>query len=381
MTNKTQNMALSFRFQHRSESSAKNDIRHDLRRGPQPKYIDGKRSHLNTVMIEPVSPSYLRDLCAERRELVKTERKVKINHSVASSFIITFGKGLQKHVDALPAEELDALFKAVADAVTDRVGIELTGLVAHRDETAKHAHGQCPARHPDGRAMGQVITRKIASEIQTIAMEAAKPFLPMIERGKPKAKRKADGEDPSAIYHRSVKQLHEDLPKEEAEMKGRITQLQTVIEAKEELVVEATARVIEMQKRVDKLHAKIDAGEEMTVAEEKRLKDYERRLNNRSSELQRFEGQLLDYREQVKTDISQERKDLAKEKADFLIEQNRFRKMAEKVVSIARLVFETLNLPVPHYISGDLEDVVDDLEEIKAKVIHQDPGDENGLRL
>jgi len=216
MTDKIPSMAISFRFKHRSESSAKNDIRHDLRRGPQPKYIDGKRSNLNSTIIEPVSPSVLRDLCIERRKLTDIKRASKLNHSVASSFIITFGKGLQKHVNDLSADEQNALYEIVAVAVTDHLGIELTGLVAHRDETASHAHGQCPARHEDGRPMGKVITPTIASTIQDIAMEAAASFLPMIQRGKKKSERIDDGEDPSAIYNRSVKRLHEDLPFEEA---------------------------------------------------------------------------------------------------------------------------------------------------------------------
>jgi len=262
---KTPSLALSVRFKHRSESSAKNDLRHDLRRGPQPRYIDGNRSHLNSVIIEPVSPSVLRDLCAERRGLLDMKRKRKITESVASSFIVTFGTGLQKHVDALSANDQDALYVSVGAAITDHLGIEMTGLVAHRDETGHHAHGQAPARHPDGRPMGKVITRQIASQIQDIAMEAASSFLPMIERGKRKVDRIADGDDPSTIYNRSVKQLHDDLPAE-------------IEKAEAELVV-ATDRVREMQDRVDKLAEKIS----LNVKETKRLATYEKRLNDRKA--------------------------------------------------------------------------------------------------
>ena len=225
-------MALSVRFKHRSESSAKNDLRHDLRRGPQPKYIDKDRTCLNTVIIEPASPSVLRDLCAERRKLIPMQRKAKITESVASSSIITFGRGLQAHVDELDHERQDELFTAVAKAVADHLGIEVTGLVGHRDEVSLHAHGQHPARHPDGRPMSRVITRKVASEIQDVAMEAARSFLPMIERGKKKADRIKDGDDPSTINNRTVRQLHEDLPLE--------------IEARRQELVVAEARVIEL---------------------------------------------------------------------------------------------------------------------------------------
>ena len=261
-------MALSVRFKHRSESSAKNDLRHELRRGPQPKYIDAKRTYLNTVIIEPASPSVLRDLCAERRKLIPMQRRAKITDSVSSSSIITFGVGLQFHVDALNQDRQDELYASVARSVAEHLGIEVTGLVAHRDEVAPHAHGQHPARHPDGRPMGKVITRNVASEIQDVAMEAARPFLPMIERGKKRAERIKDGDDPSTINNRSVRQLHDDLPKE--------------IEARRQELVVAEARVIDMQGRVDKLRDR----EELSQKEAKRLGTYEKRLADREADLE-----------------------------------------------------------------------------------------------
>lgn len=263
---KIPSMALSARFRHRSESSAKNDVRHEMRIGLQPKYVDGSRTADNSVIIKPESPAKLRKLCIERREQRDMSRAPKITMSVSSSLIITFGVGLQKHVHNLSVDDQDALLEAVAKAVTDHVGIELTGLVGHRDETAFHGHGQSPAYNSEGQPMGKVITQKIASEIQTVAMEAAREFLPMIERGKKKAERIADGEDPSAVYNRSVKELHEDLPQEIAAARK---QLDT-----------ALSRVAEMEGRVAELKAK----EELNAAQAKRLATYERRLVARKAE-------------------------------------------------------------------------------------------------
>lgn len=279
---KIPSFALAVRFKHRSLSSAKNDIRHELRRGPQPRYIDPDRSHLNSVIIKPQSPAKLRDLCKARRDQLDMQRAAKASDSVASSVIIGFGKGLQPHVNALDVEQQDALYLAIAEAVTKHLGIELTGLVSHRDETAPHGHGQTPARHPDGRPMGKVITPTIASEIQTIAMEVAKPFLPMIERGKRKVDRISDGDDPSAIYNRSVKRLHEDLPDE--------------LEAAEAALLLAIDRVSEMQARVDKLSVKA----ELSTKEIKRLSTYEKRLDDRRAELDAVKDKTQEHREKLR---------------------------------------------------------------------------------
>lgn len=318
MTEKEQSFAISIRFKHRNESSAKNDLRHDLRRGPQPKYIDGDRSGLNSVIIQPESPSILRKLCSERRELLDKQRKEKAAPSVASSFIITFGTGLQEHMNELSHDEQNALYEAVAVAATERLGIELTGLVAHRDETAPHAHGQCPARHPEGDPVSKVITPAIASELQDIAMEAARPFLPMIVRGKKKADRIAEGEDASAIYNRSVKQLHEDLPKE--------------ISAAEAALAIAQERVDEMQRYLAQTEAKLEAGKGDEVKLAKRLATYEKRLADRNAELTAAEDKLRDTEAKAKEieqrEVSVEAKEKQSERS--MIAQDKFDEYLDK---------------------------------------------------
>ena len=285
----TPSLALSVRFKSRPESSAKNDIRHELRRGPQPAYIDGSRTGLNTVIVKPQSPAVLRDLCAERRALLPMQRKAKATDAISLSSIITFGTGLQPHVEALGQERQDQLYEAVARAVADHIGIEVTGLVAHRDEVGQHAHGQHPGRHPSGLPISKVITRKVASEIQTIAMEAARPFLPMIERGKKKSDRIKNGEPASAIYNRSVRQLHDDFPRE--------------IEARRQELVVAEARVIEMEARVAKLREK----EELTVKEQKRLETYKKRLTDREAQLEEA-CRLVEEQQRVQAETAAELK-------------------------------------------------------------------------
>lgn len=252
--------ALSIRFQHRSESALKNDMRHNLRVGKQPLYIDESRTKLNSIILEPQSPSILRKLCHERRGgLMK--RKAKSNMAVTTSFIITFGHDLQEQVSALSRSEQDTMYHKIALAITEHVEIELTGLVAHRDEVGQHCHGQTPARQLGGKPMSKVLTPSVCSEIQTVAMQAAQKFLPTIERGKRKADRIVAGEHSSAINNRTVKQLHDDLPVE--------------LEAAKAELFAATEQVLVMSGRVERLENKRD----LTAAEVKRLEIYRLRLD------------------------------------------------------------------------------------------------------
>lgn len=274
-------MAISFRFEHRDGSRLRARYRHDQRNGPQPGYVDGDRTPDNSTIIPYQPIPELRAMCQERRSTRATKRAMKSNAAIGSTFIITFGKGLQSHVDALSVADQDQLYSAVADAVGKRLGEDVAGLIAHRDETASHAHGVLPAVAKDGRPFSKVINRSVASEIQQIAEDAARPFLPMIEGRKTKAQRIADGEDPSRIYHRTVRQLHDDLPKELAAAQERVAAKEQDLAALAEAEVEAQARVDEMQARVDKLTAKA----ELDNREIKRLAGYEKRLSDRVAEL------------------------------------------------------------------------------------------------
>lgn len=285
----TPSMAISVRFKHRSESDAKNDIRHDLRRGPQPKYVDGTRTRMNTTIVQPKSPAILRDLCIKRRELQPMSRKPKGSFTVASSSIITFGRGLKSHVEALDQERQDELYEAVAEAVAAHLGIELTGLVAHRDEVSPHAHGQHPGRHSDGRPMGKVITPTIASELQDIAMAAAKPFLPMVERGKKKADRIADGDDLSKIINRSVRQLHDDMPKEIQAVQAKLSKTKAKLKKNKRLLKKAKSDL-----------ANVDAeNKKRTAVIEKRLATYQVRVDTSQEEITSKEAKLANLQSAI----------------------------------------------------------------------------------
>ena len=271
------NMAVSVRLQHRDLNGTTADIRHDRRIGRIPKYVDQDRSYLNSEILRGPTPHTMRAECMKLRELTPKQRKMRSDAAVSSRMIITFGKGLQPHFEALDVALQDQIYTEIANAVADRLSTSLLALVAHRDETAPHAHGQMLAVNKYGVPVSKVATPTVMSELQDIAHEIALKYLPMCERGTKKADRIKRGDDPSKIYNRSVKQLHTDIPKEieakQAELDAIASQIPTL-----------TARVAEMQARVDKLENE-EKQRELTTAKVKRLRTYRSRLTDRIGDL------------------------------------------------------------------------------------------------
>lgn len=249
---------------------------HDLRTGHIPDYVDLERMADNSIILQPVQPSALRKVCLAHRANRPTQRAMKTDAAVASCFIITFGKAAQPVFEALPRAQQDAAYRAVGEAVASLLGSEVTGLVAHRDETAPHAHGQMPAYRPDGQPLSKVLTPSIAKRVQDVAAQAIAPFAPEIVRGKPKAQRIANGEPRSKTIHRSVQQLHNDLPKE--------------ISAK-------AAEVEKLRGRIARMRAR----EKLTEANARTLATYERRLAERLEDIETKEKALADGARDVQT--------------------------------------------------------------------------------
>lgn len=276
------NMAVSVRLQHRNLNGTTADIRHDRRIGRIPKYVDQDRSCLNSEILRGPTPHSMRAECVKLRELTPKIRKMRSDAAVSTRMVITFGKGLQPHFDALDVESQDKIYTEIAKAVADRVATSLLALVAHRDETAPHAHGQMLAVNKFGMPISKVATPTVMSELQDMAHQIALKYLPMCERGTKKADRIKRGDDPSKIYNRSVKQLHTDLPKE-------IEAKQTELDAITSQIPTLTDRVAEMQARVDKLESKERS---LTAAEEKRLETYQNRLVDRQAKLEEAQGEL-----------------------------------------------------------------------------------------
>lgn len=267
--------AISFRIEHKGAGRAGFQRRHDMRQGHQPQYVDAARRELNSVIIAPATPGELRRICEERVAAQEgRQRAMKSNAAIATHGILTFGREAQAIIEELPREEQDRRILESCRAAAAEMGVELTGLVVHRDEEAIHAHCQMPARMPDGRPISKVVDCK---RLQDVAAEAWADL--GITRGKPKTERVADGEPYHAWRHRTVKQLHEDLPRELEGLEARRDALQ--------------ADVTKNAARAQKVRSELEAASgdaERAAKLRKRLEAYERRLEAKRAELDALEA-------------------------------------------------------------------------------------------
>lgn len=267
--------AASTRIKSATARKLSGQIRHDLRRGPQPKYVDDDRTKLNRIIIKPETPGVMRKICKERRDLRETKREMKSNAAVATVGIITFGGEAAQMFGKLTAEQQDAAFGDVAEAVAERLATSLHGLTVHLDEATIHAHYQLAAYNEYGNPISQTTSPRVLSELQTITAEIMAKHCPGIERGHRYGDRLAAGAEWSDVINKSVKELHRTLP---ADLAKKRAELAEVVDAE----VAAQARVEQMQKRVTKLEQK----EELSEKEITRLETYQKRLADRQAALE-----------------------------------------------------------------------------------------------
>lgn len=299
--------AAQVRIESRQAGSYTGQRKHDLRIGAQPAYVDADRIGDNETVIEPPTPKMLREVNEGRRSQRDTKRAMKSNAAVAFVGILTFGAEAQTMFEALTRDKQREAFEDAAQAVAERLNTTLAGLVIHRDETAPHAHFTLPAYDLDGNPLTKTVKRSTLSDLQDVVASAFQKHAPGIERGNSVASRVEAGATRADTVHKSVRQLHADLPAE--------------IEAKRAEVVEvekqraaAEARVVEMRARVLKLEEK----ESLSVAEVKRLATYRKRLEDRLAEQEaaRVEAERL-------TGIAvQEAADAVKERDAALLERD-----------------------------------------------------------
>ncbi|ORU91418.1 MAG: hypothetical protein A6F72_02425 [Cycloclasticus sp. symbiont of Poecilosclerida sp. N] len=239
---------ISVRIKGSAKSAASGQRKHDLREGKQPSYIDANLSYANSIIIAPFTGSEIKGLCEIRR--TNATRRIRSNAYVATNGIITFGYQAQATINRLTPQEQDKMFQSVSESIAKKFNNTLTGLVVHRDESAIHAHFQMPAVNRNGCPNSK--ERVNYSELQDIAGDAT-AYLG-ITRGISKAKRMAAGEPDRAHIHRSVKQLHEDLPRELA---GAINNHRATVARLEDDINNHTTTVASLEATEKNLRAKM----------------------------------------------------------------------------------------------------------------------------
>lgn len=312
--------AASTRIGACSAKTLAGQIRHDLRLGPQPAYVDADRVHLNRVLMEPLPPYQMRAICEERRALRDTSRAMKSNAAIATRGIITFGSEAAQLFEQLSPDQQDAAFREVAAAVASRLETSLHGLVVHLDEATIHAHYQLAAVNKFGDPLSKSTSPRLLSELQDITAEIMGRHCVGIERGTRYGDRLAAGADWADVQHKSVKELHRTLP---ADLAAKRQSLADLAQAE----TDAAARVEEMRARVEKLTEKAD----LSAKEVKRLATYEKRLADRLDELKG--AQAASEAARVEADRLA---DLAR--TERRQEEDRAEKIREKAVAVGAAV-------------------------------------------
>lgn len=312
-----------------------------------PDYVDPDRTPLNSVIVPYLAAPEVREASLANRGVKR--RAIKSDAATSTDIIITFGKGAQDLFDALPVEAQDAAYRAVAERVTRELGLPLTGLAAHRDESAPHAHGQTLAYLPDGRAVSNAIRAAERAKIQTWAGEEIARHVPGIVRGKSKVDRIKDGEPRHKTRNRRVKELHQDLPEQIEDKRRDLDQL--------------VEREAEMKKRVADLEAKTA----LTAAEAKRLEVYRARLEQRTRALaavtrKHIEDKLeAEIREEMEAKVAE---DLKARKAALQAKEKRLRTVADDMMELVRrvrgvlgILARVLSVKLTNRINADLQHI------------------------
>lgn len=285
-------MTVSVRVAHLSAGKAKGQRHHDTRHRT-PGYVDQERTHENSQLVAQPTEAKLRAMCEERRAQRGMKRQMKSNAAILTSGIITFGKNAQQIIRDLPPVLQNSLYKATAEAIAKELNTDLVSLTVHRDESAPHAHFGLLAVDRNGKPLSKTLDPK---RLQDLAGEVYKTL--GIQRGTPKAERLAKGEDMAKVVHRSVAELHRDLPAEleaqrqevqrqRAAAAQQLEAIQKSIEA-EQAKAEKNARLMQEQE------AKLAAGKVSEDLAAKRIASYQKREADAAAKVAALEKQAAE---------------------------------------------------------------------------------------
>lgn len=263
---KANSKAVMVRVEVKNAQQYSGQRKHDLRIGPQPRYVVGERADLNRVVMDPPRPKALKDACNARREARGAKRAMKSNAGIAAVGIVGFGSEAKQIFEKLTAEAQDAAFLAVGQAVAEEANTRLVGLVVHLDETSIHAHLSFEGYDMDGRPLSDTMKRGMLRRFQDRAAEVMAEHAPGIERGRSRVTRQENGATYAETMHASVAELHERLPFEIAAAQTKLDALSTAIKKN--------------QGYIDKIRSKA----ELNAKESKRLATYEARLAKKNAE-------------------------------------------------------------------------------------------------
>jgi DNA repair exonuclease SbcCD ATPase subunit len=214
---------------------------HDLRLGPQRMNVDVERSKNNTI-IAMATGFDARGMAwtrfADKHEKATAGRRVKKTRDdlIYRSAVISFSTVASAMLGANhPDEEALTAFKDYAE----RHQVELLWSIAHRDELSIHYH----AMFTDIRHNGTKLTlRKLDLKREQDRMGEHFAHLG-IRRGKARAERIREGALSSEIIHRTVRELHHDLPIELEAAKAGVQKVQGDLAKKADLLANTQTKL------------------------------------------------------------------------------------------------------------------------------------------
>ena len=295
--------------------SAIGELGHDARTSKKiPKNVDQTRTHLNRVLIGSMTQEDLVKSKREQGERIRsfTKKAPRRDANYYIPGIITFSKEARNKVNSMPPD--GQAMKFVED-VSKKHDVKIIYLVRHSDESTTHYHFMLEYVNSDGRAVGRKLNKKALSGLQD---EAGMVFGSIgLTRGVKKTERLARGEDFSKTVHRSVRQLHDDLPGEIASKKSELDQIQEKVAEFTKQAPEPKPILVEIVKERHLLRT------ETTKARVININDFERYKKSVASRVAVADtilnGDVVpgeEFRE-VSQDLSMTRADLAQTKIEL----------------------------------------------------------------
>jgi len=346
-------MKLSVRIE--KSKSLKGQARHDF--FERPTYADSERLHLNKTIfggsyadIEAVmkkqSENIIKqynekaqkmrdavDSAAEKRK-IPSWRKTTATHKTA---IITFDREFHKNQDRINRDDLDECASNFLADFCEKNNCELSYIVRHDDEATAHYHATFT--NIDMKSLKVLrFEKKDTSALQDLAGKHFKKMgitrgvkvskkLEIARLNNPRLEGESNKDYEKRIYklagviHRTVKELHEDLPVELANKQAELDSLNIKLSNQEEFfkerVSELEDRVSLFQTKIAKVTKNIDVAEAklkstndkdvvVTNKIEKNISIYNRRFENLNNELEASQAEL----EKIKALVSDEKEKL-----------------------------------------------------------------------
>ncbi|OOY11986.1 hypothetical protein BMG00_13015 [Thioclava marina] len=337
---------------------------HDYRLGHIPAYVDQTKLGDNRVLIQLRPLTQVRAENARLREQAGRQRKMKSNAAVVLRGVITFGVLAARDFMKLSPKRQNKAFKKLVRSLAKRLATKVESLVVHLDETTIHAHFLLRAYDRFGHALSDKIKRDVTVSIQDLTHRVLARFCPGIERGNRKLDRLAAGADYVDTLHRSVRRLHQDLPREIAEREATLAALEG---AKTEL----QAEIDEGRRDLDRVSEEKRAERISLASQETEMEARARALDARDADIRGREDKQqkredgLDRRE---ASIDKEKADLARERRAQLLAADQLVKREDEVEAVRAEAEKTQST-----YRAALAAMEGALAEISAETLRRDP--------